>query len=565
MTPEPDKRLDGLLERWGDLRKRGEDAAAEELCRGCPELIEKLRRRITALKATEWLEHPVQDGGTDTLAGGRAARTPKACHMPPSLGRYRLEELVGVGGFGQVWRAFDPQLCRPVAVKVVRPERVGTPDQTEKLLAEGQRMAQLRHHGIVPVYDVGLDGGRCYIVSEFIEGGSLAERIVAARLGPDDAARLIADVADALHHAHERHIVHRDIKPSNILLDGGGKPFVTDFGIALKTDEQQTVERTTGTIAYMPPEQVTGGPVDARTDIYSLGIVLYQLLTGRVPTDPNLGTASQFCPPIPPRIIDPSIPPRLEKICLKAMARDREGRYPTAQSLAVDLRKITLQRRRDRFVMSLMIGLLIAGICVRGWWTNHARTRAISHAARSPAVESATAPHPSAIQEQTDGISPLAAVELTQDAKALVEQINAARQRQGLRPLTYNTKLAAAAQFHADWLADGGVAGHLEGDKPKSLEQWRAISWHPLNRMIHAGYLESGILNSPDASEHCGELIAYRSKNLDAKAASPENVGDDWNNDKSDRLTAMGRYLNVGIGTASTKQGVWWVAVFGNP
>jgi len=196
-----DSRLDQLLERWEDLREQGREISAEELCRECSDLLEALKRRIACLKSMDWLLK--KDDGDDEAADEAWQNLPK------TLGRYRLDELVGTGGFGQVWKGFDPELQRVVAIKVPRPNRISSPDQAEKFLEEARKVAQLRHPGIVPVHDVGRDGDWFFIVSDYIGGGNLAQQISQGRPGWRESAELVADVAEILHHAHEQGFVHR--------------------------------------------------------------------------------------------------------------------------------------------------------------------------------------------------------------------------------------------------------------------------------------------------------------------------------------------------------------------
>ena len=189
-----DPRIEPILERWEDLRQQGVEASAEGLCKEHPELLAIVQQRIKALQAMQWLDSPSNDneeGLPDDLE-----------QVPETLGRYRLDALIGAGGFGQVWKGFDPELQRTVAIKIPRSGRFGSPQQAARFLDEARKIAQLRHPGIVPVHDVGREGDYCYIVSEFIEGGDLAEQTISWRLPWQNAVRLIGEVAGILQHAH---------------------------------------------------------------------------------------------------------------------------------------------------------------------------------------------------------------------------------------------------------------------------------------------------------------------------------------------------------------------------
>lgn len=267
---------------------------------------------------------------------------------PPSFGRYEVRRPLGSGGCGSVYLAHDRQLDRPVAIKVIR----GGPDaptaESERLLREARRLAQLRHPGIVTVHDVGVHEGQLYIVSDFIDGPSLGEWLRGNRPTWLEAAGIAAAVADALAHAHARLIIHRDVKPANIMLTPGRKPVLVDFGLAL--DEAGAGGREIGVVAgtplYMSPEQIAGVAhrIDGRTDIYSLGVVLYEMLCGREPfRSDDLGELLRQVhddEPQPPRQLVPDLPPELERVCLKALAKHPPDRYSTAADLAADLRRL---------------------------------------------------------------------------------------------------------------------------------------------------------------------------------------------------------------------------------
>ena len=278
-----------------------------------------------------------------------AARAPR--EPAQRIGRYRVERILGEGGFGVVYLAHDDQLQRPVAIKVPHPRLVSRPKDAEGYLAEARTVAKLDHPHIVPVYDVGsTEDCPCFVVSKFIEGCTLAQRIKANRPSLAEAMEQVATVALALHYAHHKGLVHRDIKPGNILLDQEGTAYVADFGLALREQDVGKGPTYAGTPAYMSPEQARreGHRVDGRSDIFSLGVVFYELLVGRRPftADSQADLMEQITSfePRPPRQYDDRIPKELERICFKALSKRAADRYSTAKDMADDLRHFVSQQ-----------------------------------------------------------------------------------------------------------------------------------------------------------------------------------------------------------------------------
>jgi tRNA A-37 threonylcarbamoyl transferase component Bud32 len=335
---------------------------------------------------------------------------------PQRVGRFVVLGRLGSGAFGTVYKARDPQLERDVALKVPNPGMLDTPRRVERFLREAKAAARLRHPHIVPVFDAGQDGDRYYIASAFVDGKPLSEVVGERGLKLRRAAEVVRLLAEAVGYAHEQGVVHRDIKPHNVMLDAADRPHLMDFGLAVRADEAEKLTNdgaVLGTPAYMAPEQAAGqkGEASPLSDQYSLGVLLYELLTGRTPfSGPPAAVIYRVIhhDPPAPRALRPNVPPDLETICLKAMAKRPADRYPMCRMLADDLRlwladePIAARRhtaaeravrwaRRNRAVAALLLVAvvsLVGGAAVATAFGLQARTRARdAEAARDDAQE----------------------------------------------------------------------------------------------------------------------------------------------------------------------------------
>ena len=267
-----------------------------------------------------------------------------------SLGKYALLDELGSGSFGIVYRARDTELDRIVALKVLRTVHRESPGSVQRFLRKARAAAQLEHRHIVPIFDFDRDGTNCYLVYAFVAGTTLARRLGESRLPFDQTAALVGRIAAALHYAHSHGVIHRDVKPANILLDAEGEPHLTDFGLARRDSGEVTMTfdgEPLGTPAYMSPEQARGEAhrVDGRSDLYSLGVVLYQMITGTLPFrgDNWPAVLKQLLheEPQPPRRVDAAIPRDLETICLKSLEKEPARRYVSAEAMAQDLERFS--------------------------------------------------------------------------------------------------------------------------------------------------------------------------------------------------------------------------------
>lgn len=293
--------------------------------------------------STHGVERTIEDslGNTPTAANEE---------KPPAyVGRYEVGRPIGRGGFGSVYLGWDPQLEREVAIKIPRFREKNAEKREQRIaafLAEARAAVQLEHHkGIVPVYDAGMADNDCYIISQYVAGGSLNERPPEATFSLVEKLRFMATLADTIAFAHDRGWIHRDIKPSNILIDHEGKPYLTDFGLTLRAEEMGKAALIEGTPKYMAPEQARAArgaiqgesinvKIDLRSDIYSLGVVMYGMLTGKVPHSATGLTellSEVIDEPIaPPHELSGDIPVAVGRICMRALEKDPAKRYQSA-------------------------------------------------------------------------------------------------------------------------------------------------------------------------------------------------------------------------------------------
>jgi serine/threonine-protein kinase len=349
-----DDQLAELLAELADGMRDGQEPDIEAAIAEHPELAADLRRLWAAVMIAEEVASDVQRisaGGTGKTEEELGSEDSRLGPLPKgeggrTFGDYTLLEELGRGGMGVVYKARQESLGREVALKLVlRGELASAADRT-RFRGEAEAAARLDHPGIVPVYEVGERDGQPYFTMKLVEGPTLAQRLAPGPLPPRESASILADVARAIHFAHTRGVLHRDLKPSNILLDQGGRPHVSDFGLAKRIEGAESLTRSgaiLGTPGYMAPEQASGGrgQVSAATDVYSLGAILYQMLTGRPPfqaaspVDTVLLVLEQD--PLPPRLLNPKADRDLELIALRCLQKPPALRYQSAAELADDL------------------------------------------------------------------------------------------------------------------------------------------------------------------------------------------------------------------------------------
>jgi serine/threonine-protein kinase len=329
----------------------GSGKTAEEVCRDCPDLLPEVRERWQAFCRIDEQVRSLLPGLAALTAPDRVAPLPPPAGLPQVPG-HEVEAVLGRGGMGVVYRARQCALGRMVAVKMLRAGPLAGPQELGRFRRETAALACLRHPNIVQVYEAGDVEGRPYFTMELVEGGSLAQKLAGAPQPARQAAALALTLAEAVQVAHQAGIVHRDLKPGNILLTTDGTPKVTDFGLARRLEAETRVTQTgvpVGTPSYMAPEQARGqGTIGPAVDVYALGAILYELLTGRPPfrAETAAATVHQVInhDAVPPSRLNFKVPRDLETICLKCLQKAPPHRYATAQALADDLRRFGERR-----------------------------------------------------------------------------------------------------------------------------------------------------------------------------------------------------------------------------
>jgi len=260
--------------------------------------------------------------------------------IPEKIGRYIIKSELGRGGMATVYRAFDPSFDREVAIKVLPREMLHDPQFRSRFEREIKMVAALEHPAIVPVYDVGDEEGQPYFVMRYMTGGSLSDAIEKNRFSLQDTARIIERIAQGLAYSHKKGIIHRDLKPDNILFDANGDPFISDFGVAKLTEASGglTGSGVIGTPAYMSPEQAQGNDIDGRSDVYGLGVIVYQMLSGQQPysADTPMGVVVKHITEPVPEILNlvPNLSSEVDNLVKTAMAKDKTMRFATTLDLA---------------------------------------------------------------------------------------------------------------------------------------------------------------------------------------------------------------------------------------
>jgi tRNA A-37 threonylcarbamoyl transferase component Bud32 len=349
-----EQHLDHIIAAYLEAERSGHASTAEELVGQHPDLAAELKSFFADRERFKRMAEPIP---VVPISPPTMAETPArpgcettAVHFGTNVryfGDYELVEEIARGGMGVVYKAQQLSLNRIVAIKMILAGQLASEVDVQRFRAEAEAAANLDHPNIVPIYEVGEYVGQHYFSMKLIEGGSLAQQLVRFQKDLKAATKLLATVARSLHHAHQRGILHRDLKPANVLVDAQGQPYVTDFGLAKRVEGDARLTQSgavVGTPSYMAPEQARGEKVlTTAVDIYSLGAILYELLTCRPPfqasTPLDTLVAAREQEPKRPRVLNPRVDRELETICLKCLEKNAARRYGSAEALAEDLHR----------------------------------------------------------------------------------------------------------------------------------------------------------------------------------------------------------------------------------
>jgi predicted Ser/Thr protein kinase len=450
----------------------------------------------------------------------KGTRRAMALALGSKLGPYEIIVLLGAGGMGEVYRARDTRLDRTVAIKVIPPHLASDATRRQRFEREARAISALQHPNICTLYDVGHQDDTDYLVMEYLEGETLAARLAKGPLPLDQTLRHGIEVADALDTAHRHGIVHRDLKPGNIFLTTHGECKVLDFGLAKLGGETAAGDGSTatevdpkilttpgqalGTVAYMSPEQARGEELDSRTDVFSLGGVLYEMATGKL-AFPGKTSAVVFkallddTPPAPTRV-HPSLPERLDEIVGKALEKERDMRYQSAADLRTDLRRLardsasvrglTTQAVRQRHKRTLLSGVAVASVLaviVAAAMVFHSRARSHPEEKQIVVERQLTA---------TPAENPVTDASISRDGK-YVAYTDRSKKIYLLQIDSGELRQLALDSIALDWYPDGGHLLVVRDGEQSGI--WKFSIWDSSLRRLWNGTAEEASL-SPDGS-----------------------------------------------------------------
>jgi serine/threonine protein kinase len=376
---ETDPRVSELLLRWQELRQEGQTVTAADLCAGCPELAEELRRRMETVDYWEG------------FLGAEEEEAPGP--VPASFGKFQVVRALGGGGQGSTLLALDPDLRCHVVLKLYH--RARTTAEQEAVLREGQALARVRSPYVAQVRGVERQGGVPALVVEYVPGRDLKAQQKARPLGAAEALELTRQLAEGLAAVHACGLLHRDLKPGNVLVGDDGLPRLVDFGLAVPVASAELAV-VSGTLAYMAPEQARGEAerIDARTDVFGLGAILYELLTGQPPHQGNtreeLLRAACAGDVVPPRQVNPRVPRAVNDLCLRCLAKDPSQRFASAAELAGAVRRFQRWRRLrwPLAAAALLLATLVAALpVVSRFWPSTATHSPVGTAALKGSID----------------------------------------------------------------------------------------------------------------------------------------------------------------------------------